>query len=192
MSIDVTKLEEYMNSLQASVSEFDAITEKIIQENSADLDSLMADLKEAVTQEEAASTDTIERYYAELSNLLYFMADRLERLSVFRDMSKAKNKEAYNKAYLSFSSEKDEKGKSVRTVNENTALAETESQYDSTVNLIYSSVYDAVKLKVDMAQEMVNTLKNILKKRINESYLNAQLSSMRGGVGELRGEDFNG
>ena len=192
MSIDMTRLEEYMGSLQSSVSEFDAITEKIIEENSADLDSLMGDLKEAVTQEEAASTDTIERYYAELSNLLYFMADRLERLSIFRDMSKAKNKEAYNKAYLNFSSEKDEKGKSVRTVNENTALAETESQYDSTVNLIYSSVYDAVKLKVDMAQEMVNTLKNILKKRINENYLNAQLSSMRGGMGELRGEDFNG
>lgn len=192
MSVDMVKLEEYMNSLQSSVSEFDSITEKIISENSADLDSLMTDLRVAVTQEEAASTDTIERYYAELSNLLYFMADRLERLSVYRDMGKAKNKEAYNKAYLSFSAEKDEKGKSVRTVNENTALAETESQYDSTINLIYSSVYDAVKLKVDMAQEMVNTLKNILKKRISENYLNAQLSSMRGGMGELRGEDFNG
>lgn len=192
MSIDTTKLEEYMNSIQSSVSEFNSITEKIIRENSSDLDSLMADLKEAVTQEEAASTDTIERYYAELSNLLYFMADRLERLSVYKDMSKAKNKEAYNRAYLSFSAEKDEKGKSVRTVNENTALAETESQYDSTVSLIYASVYDAVKLKADAAQEMVSTLKNILKKRMNEMYLNGQLSGMRGGLGELRSDDIDG
>ena len=49
MSIDMTRLEEYMGSLQSSVSEFDAITEKIIEENSADLDSLMTDLRVAIT-----------------------------------------------------------------------------------------------------------------------------------------------
>lgn len=179
MRIDLEKLQEYLDSIQVNVEDFQLITNKVIEENSQDLDALMADLKFAITQEEAASTDTIERYYAELSNLLYFMAARMERLSVFKDVSSAAAKDAYNKAYLQYCSEKDEKGKSVRTVNENVALAETAAQYESVTNTVYANAYTAIKMKVDAAQEMSGTLKNILKKRINEAYLNAQLSSMR-------------
>lgn len=186
MKIDVEKLQEYLDTIQLNVEDFQSITNKVIEENSADLDALMADLKEAVTQQDAASTDTIERYYAELSNFLYFMASRIERLSIFKDVSSAAAKEAYNKAYLQYCADKDEKGKSVRTVNENAALAETASQYESVTSTVYANAYTAIKLKLDAAQEMVSTLKNILKKRMNEAYLNTQLSSMKGGIGELQ------
>ena len=142
------------------------------------LDELMQDLKVAVTQPEAISTDALERYYIELSNLIYFMAERIEMLNVFKDMSKATAKEAYNKAYLKYSGEKDEKGKSLRTVNENSSLAERDSQYEATVNTIYANAYDSLSMKLDMAQEMVSTLKHILKRRTNEEYYNFQLSNM--------------
>lgn len=188
MKVDIDKLQEYLDSIQLSVNDFHSITDSVISENSSDLDSLMEDLKLAVTQQEAVSTDTLERYYAELTNLLYFMASRIERLGVYKDISNAAAKEAYNKAYLQYCAEKDEKGKSVRTVNENTALAETASQYESVTNTIYASAYTAIKMKVDSAQEMVSTLKNILRKRMNEAYLNAQISELRNGIGELREE----
>lgn len=185
MKVDINKLQEYLDNIQLSVDDFHSITDKVISENSSDLDSLMEDLKEAVTQQEAVSTDTLERYYAELTNLLYFMAARIERLGVYKDISNAAAKEAYNKAYLQYCAEKDEKGKSIRTVNENTALAETATQYESVTNTIYASAYSAIKMKVDSAQEMVSTLKNILRKRMNEAYLNAQISGLKNGLGEL-------
>lgn len=188
MDINQSKLQEYLDNIQTTTNNFTDITEKLIKNYSSDLDDLMSDLRLALTQEDAASTDTIERYYAELTNLIYFKAETLEKLSVFKDMSKAMNKEAYNKAYISFSAEKDEKGKSLRTVSENTALAESTTQYESTTSLIYASVYDAIDCKISMAQEMVTTLKNILKKRINEAYMNFQLSSSKNGTEELRGE----
>lgn len=175
--LNQNELQPYLDSINENVNDFTSITNNVVHEQSADLDNLMQDLKIAVTQSDAIGTDTLERYYAELSNLIYFMAERIEKLNVFKDMSKATSKEAYNKAYLKYSSEKDEKGKSLRTVNENSSLAERDSQYEATVNTIYANAYDSLKMKVEMAQEMVSTLKNILKRRMNEEYYNFQLSN---------------
>lgn len=176
--INQKELQPYLDEVNENVNDFTTITNNVVHEQSADLDELMQDLKVALTQPEAISTDALERYYAELSNLIYFMAERIERLNVFKDMSKATAKEAYNKAYLKYSGEKDEKGKSLRTVNENSSLAERDSQYEATVNTIYANAYDSLSMKLDMAQEMVSTLKHILKRRTNEEYYNFQLSNM--------------
>ncbi len=181
MQLNNDTLTEKIADINESVNDFNSITERVIREQSADLDDLMQDVHAAVTQENAAATDTIERYYAELSALIYFMSERIEKLNIFRDVSKAAAKEAYNKAYLKFCAEKDEKGKSVRTVNENTALAETDSQYEVVIQSIYGNAYDALKLKLDLAMEMLSTLKNILKRRTNEEYLNSQLSKLNPG-----------
>ena len=85
-------------------------------------------------------------------------------------MSKAAAKEIYNKAYLSASSEKDEKGKSKTTVAENTSIAESASQYETVVSSVYEHAYKTVKMKIDSANEMITTLKNILKRRIADNY----------------------
>lgn len=184
MTLDNNTLNEKITAIDESVTDFNNITERVVKEQSAELDDLMQDIHYAVTQDEAAGTDTIERYYAELSALVYFMSERIEKLNIFKDVSKAAAKEAYNKAYLKFCAEKDEKGKSVRTVNENTALAETDSQYEIVIQSIYGNAYDALKLKIDLAMEMLSTLKNILKRRTNEEYLNSQLSRLNSGVNE--------
>lgn len=182
MQLDQATLDEKINALEASVGDFTKITERVVREQSADLDDLMQDIHRAVTQEDAITTDAVERYYAELSALIYFLSERLEKLNVFRDVSKAVAKEAYNKAYLACCAEKDEKGKSVRTVNENTAIAETSAQYEVVMQSIYGNAYDALKLKLDLATEMQSTLKHILKRRMNEEYLNSQLSKVNTGA----------
>lgn len=168
-----------MDSLDEDSRVFNEMVDKVVREYSSDLDGLMEDLKDAVTQSEAIATESVERYYAELSNMVYFMVDRLEKLNVFSDLSKAKMKEAYNKIYLQVSSEKDEKGKSIRTVNENTALAEDGSKYESIMNTVYDHAYKLLKNKVDMAMEMISTLKNILKRRSQEDYLSFSMNNLR-------------
>lgn len=175
-NIDFEKLQQYIDDLNSNVDEFNSITEKVVKEQSEDLDNLMSYLRVAVTQEGAITTDALERYYAELTNLLYFMSDRIGKLNVYKDMSRAMSKEAYNTAYLKYSMEKDERGKSVRTVNENTSLAEFETKSQSMIDTIYSNAYGILKTKVDAANEMVSTLKHILRRRVSEEYLNAQIS----------------
>ena len=130
-------------------------------------------LNRALKTSDLIPTDLLERYYAELSSMVYFMVDRIESLNVYADLSKARLKEAYNTAYLKFSAEKDEKGKSIRTINENTALSENESKYDSILNVVYDHAYKVLKSKVDMAMEMLSTLKHILKRRTQEEYFSS-------------------
>lgn len=179
MELNDEKLQNYIDSLNANVTEFASITNQVVAEQSSDLDELMEAIRYSVTQEDAISTDAVERYYAELSNLVYFMSERIGRLNVYKDMSKAMTKEAYSNAYLTYSMEKDEKGKSIRTVNENSALAESESRYQSVMDTVYSNAYSILKMKVDQANEMISTLKHILRRRVSEEYLNAQVSNLR-------------
>lgn len=145
----------------------------VVKQYSEDLDCLMEDLMNALIGEEAISTDAAERYYAELTNMVYFVSSKVETLNIYSDISKATAKEAYNKYYLTYCGEKDEKGKSLRTVAENTALAEDGSRYEATVNIVYEHAYKTLKAKVDAANEMITTLKNIIKKRVQEAYLSA-------------------
>ena len=170
------ELKEYVDRLNAHVDEFTAMVNSVVSEQSKDLDSIMEAIKYSVTQEDAISTDAIERYYAELSNLMYFMADRISRLSGYKDMSKAMTREAYSNAYVNYSKEKDDKGKSIRTVKENESLAEMDSKYHSILDTVYANAYSALKIKFDQANEMVSTLKHMLRRRVSEEYLNARVS----------------
>lgn len=169
------KINEIIEDVKESSEEFSSTVSKIVKDYSEDLDSLMEDLRIVLTREEMPSDNTLERYYAELTNMLYFMSDKIEKLNVFSDISSAIAKNAYNKSYLEVSSEKDDKGKSLRTINENTSLATMNSSYEATVNTIYNHAYKNLKMKVDMGLEMVSTLKHILKKRINEVYASSQM-----------------
>ena len=98
MELNDEKLQNYIDSLNANVTEFASITNQVVAEQSSDLDELMEAIRYSVTQEDAISTDAVERYYAELSNLVYFMSERIGRLNVYKDMSKAMTKEAYSNA----------------------------------------------------------------------------------------------
>ena len=185
MEINQDKLQEYIESLKSNVNEFTDITDKVVREQSADLDEWMGAIRFSVTQEDAISTDAIERYYAELTNLVYFISDRIGKLNVYKDMSKAMTKEAYNNAYLSYSMEKDERGKSLRTVNENSALADNESKIQSTIETVYAAAANILKMKFDQANEMISTLKNMLRRRVSEAYLNAQVSGLKTNLGDI-------
>ena len=83
MEINNEKLTEYFNDIKEKSEIFSDMVNKVVLSYSGDLDALMDDLKIALTQPDAISTDGLERYYAELSNLIYFMADKVEKLNVF-------------------------------------------------------------------------------------------------------------
>lgn len=182
--LDTEKISNLMDETAENSAYFENVVKSLVDTYCADLDSLMTDLYADLTKENAISTDGVERYYAELTNLLYFMSERIEKLNVYGDIAKAASKEAYDKKYLEASSEKDEKGKSVRTIAENQSIASLGSQYESVVSQTYEHAYRTVKMKVENASEMVTTLKNILKKRISDDYLNNQLSKSNLGLEE--------
>lgn len=171
--MDEDKLTPIIDQVEDNATILQEMVDKVVTPYSKELDDLMQDLMQALIGDEAISTVAAERYYAELTNLLYFISSKVETLNIYSDISKTSAKEIYNRYYLNYSGEKDEKGKSLRTVAENTALAETGAKYDTTVSGVYEHAYKVLKLKVDAANEMVSTLKNIIKRRMQEDYLAA-------------------
>lgn len=170
-NINTEKLNQIINSTESNSEYFYSLVDSIVVKYSKDLDDFMRDLHTEVTGQDAISTDAAERYYAELTNLLYFMTSNLERLNIYSDMANAASKEVYSKAYLAAATEKDEKGKSLRTVGENQSIAEVSAQYENISSSVYQHVYKYLRLKFDIAMETVSMLKNIIKRRMNEEYL---------------------
>lgn len=166
-NIDEQKVADLLDQTNDNVRYFTEVSDQVVKSYTDDLDSLMQDLYIVVTQQDAPSTDVLERYYLELTGLLYFMGERLERLGVQEDISKSAAKEVYNKAYLN-NQIKDVDKKNKTTVAENQAVAEENSKYEATVNTIYSRAYKQVRYKIDAAYEMINTLRKIITKRMNE------------------------
>ena len=169
-NVDSNRVNELLNSTSSNVEYFNNITNQTAKSYTADIDELMIKIYKDIKNADSITTDKLESYFLELTNLLYFMGDRLEQLGVFSDMSKAAQKEIYNKAYLA-NQVKDIDKKNKTTVAENQAVAEQESQYESVVNSVYDHAYKIVKFKIDAGFEMVNTLKKIISRRMQDESL---------------------
>lgn len=173
-SVDVEKLQDLMASTEDNVAIFDSITSNVVEKYADSLDSLMKEIYQNVISVEEASNNVLESYYLKLTSTLYFMGDKTERVGIHADVSKAASKEIYNKAYLE-NQIIDATGKNKKTVNENVAVAEEASKYESVVNSIYERVYKQLKYKLDLGREMVNTLRKVISARMQEQALSSTL-----------------
>ena len=178
-NIDTIKVDKLFNETELNVKYFNNVCAKVVSSYSEPLDNLMKDLYVECIQNKDTSIEKLEEYYLELSNMIYFMIDKLEQLGVYADMSESASKEVYSKNYLASSGLKDAQGKSKSTVAELQAKASEASQYESVVSSIYDRAYGILKGKISSAQDMCNTLRRILSTKTEEMKM-----SMYGPKGE--------
>ena len=170
--MDANKLTEIISKVTDDSSQVVAIIDNVVNEYSVDLDKVMNEIHNNVICDQCPAIVTIEKYFLELSNCLYRMCERVEKLGVFDSISKSKAQETYNMKYLEHqSSNMGVSGAKKPTVAESTATAEMEALYDKTVNDIYSRAYKILKNKISAAETMVTTLSKILSHRMQESQL---------------------
>lgn len=163
------KLNNIIATTEDTLSYYLSISEKLVKEYTSDFDELMQDLKGDLV--DGDPTDAVmEKYVLELNNMLYFLGDKLEGVGIRDDLTKMASKEVFNNAYLE-SREKDTERKNKTTVAELTAIAEDASKYESILNSIYSRVYKQIKLKMDAGYDMVNTLRKVISRRMQEASL---------------------
>lgn len=166
-NVDENKVSELLSNVDKNVKYFNDITDKVTKSYTEHLDKLMKTFYLNHRKLKDYSTDELERLYLDLTNLLYFMGDRLEQLGINSDVSKATKQEVYNKAYLN-NQIKDVDKKNKTTISENQAVAEESSKYETVVNSIYERAYRIVKFKIDAGYEMVHTISKVLSKRMKE------------------------
>lgn len=167
-NIDTEKVSVIVHNIKANVHQYEDVCTELVNQCSSGLNNIMEDLYTECIKDPNPSIDTLERYYLELSNYIYFMIEKVEMLGIHADVSGETYKEAYSKSYINLSSEKDAKK---TTVAEIQAIANVESQYESVVKSVYERAYKIVKGKLTAAQDMMNCIRKILSTRSTEMQL---------------------
>lgn len=171
---------EQLEGTDKNVGYFTQISDSLVEAYTQDMDNLMRCIK-ADTVDTEPSDVVLEKYVLELSNLLYFMGQRLESVGVKEDLSKLAAKEVYNNSYMDNLSRDGKKP----TVAELNTMAENDSKYETVINTIYSRAYRQIKYKSDAAYEMLSSLRKIISKRMQEY----QLSYTRQNGGIVTGRE---
>ena len=156
-ALDTTKVEKLLKETAINVTYFNNACAEVIKKYSEPLDNLMGDLYIECIKGGNATVSVLNKYYLELSNMVYFMMDKLEQVSVYADMAKSASKETYSKSYLSNQIKEAGTGKNKTTVAELQAQAELSSQYESVVSYIYDLASKVVIGKVERAKYIMNT-----------------------------------
>jgi hypothetical protein len=172
-NVDTEKVERLVKETRDNVQYFNASVDALVREYCTDLDRLMGDIKQKLQGDIQDITDfDLERYYMNLSSTIYSMCENQEQMGVFADMSKAAQKEVFNGAYLD-NQVKDTDKKNKTTVAELTAIGEEASKYETVVSNIYQHAYQMIKLKIDAAKAMAQTIHKIISRRMQEMQLSA-------------------
>ena len=127
----------------------------------------MTDMRHDVIENDASDL-VLEKYLLELNNMLYFLGSKLENVGIRDDLTKMAAKETFNNVYLG-AREKDVERRNKTTVAELTAIAEDASKYETVINSLYSRVYNQIKLKMNAGYDMVNSLRKIISKRMQDA-----------------------
>lgn len=178
-NVNTEKLDELFNKTDNNVKYFNDLIKKTVEQYTKHLDDLMQKIYLNIKSPKDIDNDTLEKYYLELTNLLYFCGDKLEQLEIYTDLSKSAAKEVYNKSYLN-NQIKDSDKRNKTTVAENTAIAEESAKYEFVINSIYDKAYKVCKYKIDAGYEMVNTLRKIITKRMQDEQFFRNNSKFQG------------
>ena len=161
--VESSKLREVADRVDLLATEVDTMVNKIVENACAELDGFMHDIDEILTSQKDPVTDTqLEDFTLNLPSILYFVSASLEDLGIKEDVSRAVQKEVYNRV----------REKSQGTVADKDAAAELQAQAETIVNIVYSRAYRKVKLRIEAAWEMLNSVKKVMTRRVAEMGIN--------------------
>ena len=168
-SLDKNRIDEKIAEVEDNMSYFNSVFEKVVDGYTRSLDEIMAEIDDEIVTKDYPSTDVLEKYLLKLSNCIYFISERAEKLGIYDALTKTAFKETYNNIYLeNQSSNVGVVGGKKPTVAESTAIAENGSVYEATINDLYNRVYKTVKAKLDSANTMLSSISKLISRRMNE------------------------
>lgn len=148
----------------------DEMVNKLVQQYCADLDAYMKQIDDILTTQETPVSDAqLDDFTLNLPSLLYFTSEAQEALGIKEDVSNAIRTDIYNRV----------REKAQGTVADKDTAAELATQAEMLVVIAYRRAYRKVKLRMEAAYEMLNSVKKVMTRRIAEYELSG---SDRGGT----------
>lgn len=148
--------------LNQEISENSKLIEDIAFNISRDftqeLDKVMGTCKSIFQSKDKITNQEIEDLLAQLPSILYFVNEGQEAVGIKQDIAEMTRKANYNIA----------REKANGTVADKNTAAESQVINEAINEIIYQRAYKLIRAKIEMAQEMVNSLKRIFDARMME------------------------
>lgn len=130
----------------------------ISKEFTQELDKVMGTCRSIFQSKDKITNQEIEDLLAQLPSILYFVNEGQEAVGIKQDIAEMTRKTNYNIA----------REKANGTVADKNTTAEGQVINEAINEIIYQRAYKLIRAKIEMAQEMVNSLKRIFDARMME------------------------
>ena len=132
------------------------IVYEITREYTKGLDEIMINCRIIFNSKDKATNEELEDLLSQLPCALYFVASEgQEVIGIKQDIAEMTRKENYNIA----------REKATGTIADKNTTAEMQVINEAINEVIYERAYKMIKSKVEMAQEMINSLKRVFDAR---------------------------
>ena len=157
--INVGKIRQLQKRIDANSDIVDSIVNRLVSDYCKPLDEYMEFIRNILNDTANPPTDQeLDDFILNLPVLLYFTGEAQEALGIKEDVAKAIKQELYNEIYE----------KSTGTIADKTAAAELATQNEYIAHIAYQRAYKKVKLRMEAANEMLQSVKKVISRRMVE------------------------
>ena len=156
--IDATVILELQNRIDNNSELINKIVDDLVSQYCSGLDTYMAFIKELLNSDQPPTDVELDDFTLNLPVLLYFTGEAQEALGIKEDVAKAVRQEMYNEVYDA----------ATGTIADKTAAAELASQAEYITHIAYQRAYKKVKLRMEAANEMLQSVKKVISRRMIE------------------------
>lgn len=157
--INVGKIRQLQKRIDANSDIVDSIVNRLVSDYCKPLDEYMEFIRNILNDTVNPPTDReLDDFVLNIPVLLYFTGEAQEALGVKEDVAKAIKQELYNEIY----------DKSTGTIADKTAAAELATQNEYIAHIAYQRAYKKVKLRMEAANETLQSIKKVISRRMVE------------------------
>lgn len=171
--MDPSSLRAFRRRVDQNSAVITTMVDRLVAEYCEPLDNYMKYCKEVVGDPNNPPTDAeLEQFVLNLPVLLYFTGEAQESLGIKEDIAKAIRQELFSEAYA----------KADGTIGDKTAVAELATQLEFVTQSAYQRAYKKIKLRMESANEMLQSVKKVVSRRMSEYDLSKVDPGRIGGV----------
>ena len=162
MIINLKDIDSNMSTVEHYSVVIDDMVDEIVDKYTSELDEYIRFVNDVVRDENnPPSNQELDDFALTIPTLMYFSSQGQESLGVKEDVAKLFKAEAYNKVY----------GGLEGTIADKKAEAELLTSDEELVQMIYERAYKKVRLKLNLANEVLQSVKKVITRRVSEQDL---------------------
>lgn len=162
-NLDVSKLEQLDFRIKDNSEILKSMVIQVVNHYCEPLDRMMNNINVALRdiEKNPLSNEDLDTMSLQLSSCLYFAGEGVEYIGLKEDVAKAFKMEKFNSAFAQASG----------TISDKTSAAELKSQEEYIMHSIYECAYKECKHKLEAGNEMLQSIKKVISRRMSEMQL---------------------